>query len=283
MVSCFMLPFCRLAAAVDRGNVMSPDEVPPVPDAPMARPSFRVPCRPALLAAAALLLAGCGLADYEAHMSSEAVLVQRWDEEAKQLGEPINTPELPKVDGKDVIWNLFLCLPRGCVTSPVTQPNSTLAQLRGGLLAQYAQGNNSFGIQNVYVGLSGDDKDYPAKVLGVFAVPTGGEAPAPVTPATLRSPLLKAYGKNVGPEVPLKRKVVKGPPAYSFNFFEREKSQVAVVFQTADEGALQKAGPVINMSLATLAGPDPAVQGGGPEADNCRSAYAKTHHPPQKR
>jgi hypothetical protein len=220
-----------------------------------------------LLAAAALPLAGCGLADYEARMSSEAALVQNWDEESRLLGPPINPPGLPQVDGKDVSWNVFLCLPLGVAHTPVTLPKSNLAQLYGGQMAQYQGGTNKFGLQNVYVGQAVDQKDYPATVFSVFGVPPGGEAP--LAPAILRSPLLRAYGKNLGLDVPLKRKISDGPPAYSFNFYEHGNVSVAVVFQSADNKVLQNAEKAIRMSLSTLAE--------GMDANNCRTAYKKTH------
>jgi hypothetical protein len=268
MVSCFMLPLCRLAALPERGNPMSADEVFPVPNAPTDRPALRA--LSAVLAAAVLLLAGCGLADYEARMSSEAALVANWDDEEKVLGDPINTPELPKTaEGKDVIWNIFLRLPRGVSNTPLTQPNATLAQLYGGLLGKYAGGNNSAGLQNVFVGLAVDDKDYPAKVLGAFSVPAGGEAL--VGPPVPRSTTLRAFVKDLTPDVPLKRKVYEEKPAYSFNFYEHGTTQVAVVYQTADKEVLARAAIAIRMSLSTLAE--------GADADKCRSAYTKTHRP----
>lgn len=236
--------------------------------APTDRPSARTSCRLALLAGGALALAGCGLSDYEGKMSSEAARVQRWDEETKALGEPIRMPELPKKDDKEQNWKVFLRLPRGVSESPVAQQNSTLAQLHGPL-AQYAGGNNTAGIQNVYLGES-DQKDYANAVLAPFGVSPGGESAVTVQ----RSPvLLTGTGKSLNPEITVKRRLGEGPSSYSFNFYEHGGVQVAVVFQM-EKGNSQRADAAIKYSLATLGVED--------EVYTLREAYNRTNRKPKR-
>jgi hypothetical protein len=240
-----------------------------VAHAPTGRPSPRAPRWPLLLASGALLLAGCGLKDYEEKMSAEAARVRSWDEETKVLGEPIKMPELPKKDGKEQTWNVFLRLPRGVSEAPVVQQNSTLAQLYGDRLAQYPGGSNSVGIQNVFVGVS-DQKDYASAVLGQFGFAPGGET-AVVVP---RSPVLvSGTGKSLGTEITVKRKLVEGQSLYSFNFYEHGAAQVAVVFQMQKDNG-QRADAAIRSSLATLGAED--------EVYPLRAVYDKTNRKPRK-
>jgi hypothetical protein len=210
----------------------------------------------ATLAAGALLLAGCGLADYEGRMSSEAARVQRWDEEDKQLGAPIKMPELPKRDGKEQSWNVFLRLPRNVGDTPATEPNSKQAQLYGGLLAQYGGGS---GMPFVFLGV-GEQKDYATTVLSKF----------PTSPPAFETVVVKGPSH----EVALKRKTFDDANwSYSANFSEHGNVTVAVIY-CMDKGAGSRFSRAIELSLATLAQGDEANRSGG--------AYPKTHQKPRR-
>jgi hypothetical protein len=215
-----------------------------------------------LLVAAALLAAGCGVSDYAGHMSSEAALLRMWKEEEDVLGEPLRMPEFPKKDGKDQqTWNVFLRPPHGVSEKPTAQQNSKLTQFFGPL-AQYAAKGNRFGIQNIYLGVGTDPKEFPSAVYGQFGASPEGESAVTIP----RSPvLLSGAGKDLKPEIVVKRKVYDGPSFYSFNFYDRGKVQVAVVFQM-DKGSAAKARDAIEKSLSTLG------EGAG-EAPALRSAY----------
>ncbi len=80
------------------------------------------------------LVVGCGMADYEAKMSSEAKRVERYDRDEKWLGPPV---EMPKGENDPAAkWNIFLRLPRPLPATPGTssQPDMvTYPNPQGGL------------------------------------------------------------------------------------------------------------------------------------------------------
>jgi hypothetical protein len=238
----------------------------------------RIVPRAALLAAAALLLAGCGLSEYEAKLGSEKARVDRWDEETKALGEPLKMPELPKKDGKEPPeWKVFLRPPRGVSDSPVTAPNSSQVQLVGDRLAQYGAGGNT-GFQSVYLGVANDVKEFKDFANSVYAalklnVSAGSETPVAVE----RSPALLAAvgtGRALPAEIKFRRKTIDTPAdapqpsSFSFNFYESGKSQVVVVFQT-EKGGTSRTETGIKLSLGTFGFDD--------EVRVLRDAYAKTN------
>jgi len=233
-----------------------------VAHAPTDRPWTRL-CRfPALLAAGALLLAGCGLSEYGGQMSSETVRLQQWDEESKILGEPIRMPELPKKDGKEQRWEVFLRLPKGVSESPTTQQNGKDPQMLGGLLAQYSGGGTAV-IQMAYLGVSTDpkDKEYLSNVLNQFGGSVGGEQPF-----SLRGPKL---------ELALKRKLIQDDKSsISVNIYEHGNDTVIVVYRIA-KGDEERAARPIERSLTTLAE-------GSYDASNNQRDYDKTHRKPKR-
>jgi hypothetical protein len=62
---------------------------------------------------AALALTGCGVAGYEKQMQEAEVRIQRFDEENRLLGDPLELPALPK----ELAVTLFLRPPKGVVNS----------------------------------------------------------------------------------------------------------------------------------------------------------------------
>jgi hypothetical protein len=230
-----------------------------------------------------LALSGCGLSDYAGHMSSEAARARQWDEETKTLGPPITMPVLPKIkvktkdkDGKekeeeqDQKWYVFLRLPQGVYDSPTTAPGSTQAQLHGPL-AQYAAGNNAFGIQNVYLGVS-TDKEFVSSVYSQFPGVGAGKEQAVGVPRSLV--LLTTARRQLSPEINVRRAAVEAQSLYSFNFNEHGSVQVAVVFQM-EKGNGAKADNAIKDSLGTLGE-------GEDEAAEFDRVYSKTNRKVKK-
>ncbi len=238
----------------------APDEVPFVPHILTHRPR-------ALLVAGALLLTGCGLSDYAGQMSSEAARVHSWDEESWLLGPPARMPELPKKDDKKQSWDVFLRLPRGVGDAPRKVLGSTQAELFGPLVKY--EGNNTFGIRNVYLGVGSDPKDFANSVFSNFGVSPGGDAVA-----IPRSPiLLSSTGRALATAIDVKRRAAEGQYAYSFNFYEHGGKQVAVVFEM-DKATGAKAEPAIKASLATL--------GEGDEVPRMKAVYLTPNRPARK-
>ncbi len=220
-----------------------------------------------------LFLLGCGLSDYGGQMASEKARLDLWDEETALLGPPIRMPELPKKDGKAQEWEVFLRVPRGVDPSPLTQQNSSLAQLFGGMLAQYVGGGKS-GVLNLYLAWALEPKNFISTVVSHFPV-SGGEDKTITIP---RSVILLGTAKNLTPDIPLTRRVP--PPgqmsAYSFYFYryddvDGKRTEVAVVYET-ELGA--KADAAIKASLASL--------GGGWETSPLRKQYEKTNQKQKK-
>jgi hypothetical protein len=220
------------------------------------------------------VLAGCGLSEYAGMMSSEAARVRQWDEETRLLGPPVKMPDLPKKkdkDGKDVEqrWSIFLRPPRGVSDTPTVVQASGQTQMFGPLV-QYAAGSNTFGIRNVYLGVGVDQKEYVSTVFSQFGVTGGGET---VTiPRSLT--VLDSTAKSPSAEVTVKRKTVETDFLYSFNIYERDKVQVAVVFQM-DKGNGAKADAAIKESLATL--------GEGDDVGRLDKLYQKMNRKPLKK
>jgi len=180
-------------------------------------------------------------------MAGEATRLQTWDEEDKLLGPPITMPELPKKDGKAQAWEVFLRLPRGVDTTPKTQQNSALALLYGGQLAQYVCGYRT-GVLNVYLAVAVEPKNFASTVIGHFPVSGGSDVPVTIP----RSVILLGTAKGLTPEIAVRRRSIDGQLAsYSFNFYEHEKVQVAVVYEI-DKGNGTKADAAIKASLASL-------------------------------
>jgi hypothetical protein len=271
-----MLPLCCLAAWPERGNPTTPrDEVPAVAHPATDRPFCRSPRLALLLAAGALSPSGCGLSEYTGHMSSESVRVQAWDQESQLLGIPITMPPLPKKDGKAQHWDAFLRLPQGVNDTAVMQPkpNETLAQLYGPL-AQY-QGNGKFGIQNAYLGVAVEQKDFAGMVCSQFGVtPTADTVVTIPRSMSLLNPNTTERADGPNADVVLKKRTGEGQQSsYVFYFYEHGKVTVALVFQI--KKGTQDAENAMKASLATL--------GEGPDADANDLMYKKWNTRPQKK
>jgi hypothetical protein len=277
-----MLPLCRFAALAKRGNpTMLPDEGRFVMHAPTHRLWRRFSCLLVFLAA------GCGLSDYTAQIASEKARVDYWEKETKLLGSKrITMPVFPEKTDKDnkdnkaPDWNLFLRLPQGVSESPTTiAQDKKEAQLFNSVLVQYPSHSKSFGIQNVYLAVGNNLKDFDKKVYEYFGTSPGDEK----VETTPRSPtLIPGTGKTVSMEIAFKHKSFPPPGQsqssdYSFHFFERDKTQVAIVFQLEKgKGQDQKTNEAIKYSLATLGV-------GNIENSILNSAFNKRNLPPRKK
>ncbi len=193
-----------------------------------------------------LLLGGCGLSDYGGQMSSEAARVQAWDDEAALLGAAVKMPELPKKEDKDQHWDVYLRLPQGVAGTPKTADNASQAKMFGPLV-QY-EGSSRAGVVNVYLGVGGEQKDFAASVYNQFP----GVTPGGSTVTVPRNLFATTSARKVSPSVNLKQQVAEvAPYVYSFNFYERNNDQVAVVYQM-DKANVAKAETAVKASLATL-------------------------------
>jgi len=201
-----------------------------------------------------LASAGCGLSEYGGQMASEKARVQYWDDENKRLGKKITMPVLPEdKDKKSQKWDIFLRLPRGVNESPATIQGKEEANLFGPL-AQYETVRNDYGIQTVYLGFADNQPDFIKKVYTQF----GTSAKNETTETIPRSPSLMmgtGTGKNTNQDIVIKRQPDRARDEsnaiLSFNFYERDRLQVAVVFKL-DKDNGTKADEAIKFSLATL-------------------------------
>jgi hypothetical protein len=206
-----------------------------------------------------LVATGCGLSDYAAKMSSQKARAVRFDEEEKNLGEVAKMPVLPTKEGKEESWNVFLRLPKDVLDKPVTQDQSNLAQLHGGLLAEY-RGKGAGAFQGVFLGVDRDRKDFRKEVLNLF--PASGE----IRPSETK--------KIPGPESELifeRNTFDDSKSTLSINFCQRSGFQVAVVFRVK-KGGMALNSRAIDLSLETL--------GVGSEVSAQRARYEKTHRTP---
>lgn len=81
----------------------------------------RASCRKlTLVALPALMLAGCGVADYEKKMQDAEVRVGRFDDENKLLGDPLVLPPHKDKEGPPI--DVFLRPPKGVTNQEKTQP-----------------------------------------------------------------------------------------------------------------------------------------------------------------
>jgi hypothetical protein len=228
-----------------------------------------------------LIPAGCGLANYESRLEMAQKQAQHLDEEEKYLGKVAEMPKLPSRDSQEQSWNVFLRLPREISEKPASQKDSPLAQLFGEL-AVYEQSKDSAAgtgrptpgpggkvgaagsFQNVYLGVAATDrKDFAKEVMQLF--PAAGE-PHPEN-VTLRSPQR---------QMTISRYIYDDTASsLSINFYQRGKTQVAVVYrvtrggltpQSSKPSELSKA---IELSMLTL--------GLDEEVVSLRTEYDKTH------
>jgi hypothetical protein len=194
-----------------------------------------------VVAVGLLLVFGCGMADYEAKMSSEAKRVERYDREEKLLGPPV---EMPKGENdKAAKWHIFLRLPRPLPATPGTssQPDMLTFQSPQGGLFFYA-----------LLGVFPDQKLEP--ILERFKKPTFDSYRAETADNTLES--LGRYYTDDGAH-------------YLWIYPFRYSGGIVVVVFSPDGNKINEANEAVRASLATL-----AIETG---ATLARHDYNRTH------
>jgi hypothetical protein len=187
----------------------------------------------------AVLLGGCGLADYEARMKDTQARLQEYDQTNKLLDEPV---VLPKAD-------LFFRPPRGIHKTAEGEP-------RDGLLYHYPAHSGGPGpFLFVELAVAANRPDFTAEVLRHY--PSSGQAlafgPGHPRPPDHRTPL------------PFDTREFDGDEAtYSVNVYQGARAQVAVTFAIV-KGQRAAADLALNRSLESL--------GVGEDAERLRQEY----------
>lgn len=196
-----------------------------------------------LLTGLGLLVGGCGVAEYEKKMLEAQTQFQRFEEEQKQLGPPLNVPRV--TDENKVqrdIATLYLRPPLGI------GPNaSNVAEPRERLFYSYPPVDkdkpvNGVTLVELAVGDALRDRDFANNVLRCFSA-TGGVAP--------RSNPVQVPGRAE----PIHFQTTEfedGQYFYSVNVWRGTKQQVAVAYWVRRE---QKAAArrALDVSLKTFA------------------------------
>ena len=148
------------------------------------------------------------MSDYAGQITSEKALVDYWDKESRLLGKKITMPTFAQKEDKDSKddkdkkppeWKVFLRLPIGISESPMPAgQDKKEALVINSVLVQYSHFNNKFGIQNVYLGVSNDSKDFAKKVYEALQISPGDATP--VVPPITRSPTLAPVGTGKSAE-----------------------------------------------------------------------------------
>jgi hypothetical protein len=125
--------------------------------------------------AGSLCAGGCGLSDYEAQMAIEQQQVQRFDEEEKYLGAPLQMPKLmsgtKEVDTPDI----FFRPPKGIAPEPDSNPGPPpysryLARTTG-------RNSERVGIVELYLALGSESqKDFVTVAVQAFPQLSGATA-----------------------------------------------------------------------------------------------------------
>jgi hypothetical protein len=224
------------------------------------------------LAAAALLLGGCGLSDYEAKLASEQKRVDRLDEENMLLGEPLDLPPQKSREATTPLGtptlDVFFRPPRGINTKYDPTPlgellyRYTRAAPRGGA-RRYSPGyvdpaDNPFLEVDLAVTPEGNWKEFTDKVQQPFQ---GMAAAEPIPP------LKEPAGKKRLDFQSVAFNDAGNPPATYLVFFHKgQHALVAIVYRVSQSKATDpEVAKTIDVSLKTLAV--------GPEATQLRQRY----------
>jgi hypothetical protein len=210
-----------------------------------------------LLAAVALVVAGCGLSEYERRMGEEEDRLQYFDLEVKNLDDALVLP--PKKEGKKEIAppDVFIRAPKGIRS--VAEDS-----MYAGMLYRYARSGSATGSPFVEVLLAAAEskKNFRNDVLRVFpgVDPTHGKRVTKPSPG--RTPLqFDSWASEDNLTLTY------------FYFHERGSMQVVVVYRVDKARTGGTTQTQIDMSLASLAVP--------PEAGRARAIYrSQSKKPP---
>lgn len=204
----------------------------------------------------ALSLTGCGVSDYEKKMLEAQVRLQRFEEEKKLLGPPLNIPTTLDENKVPVpVARLFLRPPVG-----ISPQADNAAQPRGQLFYSYRPDKGPaagpFALVEVAFATAGREPEFAAEVLRAFTA-TGG--------ATTRTQQLRVPGRSESLTFQT-TEFEDGQFAYSVNLWRGPKRLVAVAYWMPrdQKGQARRA---IELSLGTI-----ALDG---EAQEQRRAYER--------
>jgi hypothetical protein len=186
--------------------------------------------RPILLPFFGLLLAGCGVAEYEARMKEAQERVKRYEEESKLLAAPVKPPAAKNESGQlEAVASFTLRLPNTVSTQPSPEA-------RGGLYYDYMPATIPPMTAYPWVSLAfakADDAKFPEAVMKWFTA-TG---PVNVTPHTTRL------------KVPFSRTTFENDTHWhSINLYKGSNQQVAIIY-VVPKAQRQQAARAIDLSL----------------------------------
>jgi hypothetical protein len=191
--------------------------------------------REVLAALAGVLGAGgCGLTDYEAQMGIEQQQVQRFDEETKHLGAPLETPKL-KSNGKEVDTpDIFFRPPKGVLAEPDSNPGPPPYSRY--VARTTAKNTERVGIAEVYLALGAENqKDFVTTAVQALSQLSGVKPRAVTRQPPDREPItFSVYDNGAG---------------FSLYVCQRNGLQLAIGYQSDKTTGAAKA---IDLSLESL-------------------------------
>ncbi len=206
--------------------------------------------RRAVLTLSLLVAAGCGMAEYEEKMKGAQERLKRREIEDRDLGQPADIPTR-RADAKSPpapVARLFIRLPKGLALPQRGRKDPKDPPER--LLYTYAPGKAIDASPFIEAGLAFgllDDKDFAGRVMGVMRAATS-ERKTFAHPVTVPG----------RPQVPMIRTTFdSGTAACSLNVYRGKTGQIAIVY-VWDKAKQQQAGPIVELSLQTLAVDDDA-------------------------
>jgi hypothetical protein len=197
----------------------------------------RSPFARARAAGLGLLLAlagGCGLADYEALTREAQEREQRFREQGKYLGDPIEVPTRKEKDVETRLADVFFRPPRGIPSRADDKP-------RGGLLYRYAPRQPYGDFPVVEMAFASGDKEFTANVLRNYQA---------ADQATRKTRQFQPPGR---PALTFDvREFDDAQYSYSANFWQGGRTQVAIVLFLT-RGRRESARKVMDLSLESFA------------------------------
>jgi hypothetical protein len=189
--------------------------------------------QPIFLPLLGLLLAGCGVADYEARMKETQQRIKQYEEESKVLGAPVGLPSAKNESGQLMTVASF------ALRLPLTVSNKPSPEARGGLYYDYMPAvippMTAYPWVSVAFGKA-DDAKFAEAVMKWFTA-TG---PVNVTQHTTRL------------KVPFTRTTFENETHWhSINLYKGTSQQMVIIYVVPKDKA-QQAARAIDLSLDTF-------------------------------
>ncbi len=198
-----------------------------------------------------VILAGCGLKEYEEKMVRAQARLERWEKEFQYLDAPLGIPVRMGKDEKAVsLLPIFLRPPRGINISP-----ENFREPRFGLMFTFKSKGNSGPFKNVEVAQGDAAPEFPAEVMRCFT--------ATSTPQKRSRDIRGFLGQQTRF---ITQEFEDGEDFYSVNFAKIGNDQVAISYRVI-AGQKASALRVIDLSLETFAA--------GPEVTRAREFFDK--------